>query len=56
MVFSTAEVIFVTGSGKSAIEDHFDVDLGLEAALSAPGKEALLAQVREVSSLVEVAH
>ncbi|MEZ5499489.1 MAG: UTP--glucose-1-phosphate uridylyltransferase GalU [Steroidobacteraceae bacterium] len=41
-------LIFVTGSSKRAIEDHFDVDQQLEDALLAQGKHDLVAQVRSV--------
>jgi UTP--glucose-1-phosphate uridylyltransferase len=46
--------IFVTAEGKSAIEDHFDRNLRLEAFLAERGKDELLRVVREVGSLVEV--
>ena len=36
------ELVFVTGRGKSAIENHFDNNYELEATLSATGKEAAL--------------
>ncbi|MAD60470.1 MAG: UTP--glucose-1-phosphate uridylyltransferase [Myxococcales bacterium] len=36
------QFIFVTGRGKSAIEDHFDHSFELEHALTAHGKEAAL--------------
>jgi UTP--glucose-1-phosphate uridylyltransferase len=42
------EMIFVTGRHKRAIEDHFDKAYELETELERKGKEALLAQVREV--------
>lgn len=41
-------LVFVTGRGKRAIEDHFDRDPSLEAALAARGQEALLAAVQSV--------
>jgi UTP--glucose-1-phosphate uridylyltransferase len=50
--FDTA--IFVTAEGKSAIEDHFDRSLRLEAFLADRGKHDLLAQVRAVGELVRV--
>ncbi|MEJ2604781.1 MAG: UTP--glucose-1-phosphate uridylyltransferase GalU [Gammaproteobacteria bacterium] len=40
------KLVFVTGSTKRAIEDHFDVDPELERALSEAGKERLLEMVR----------
>jgi UTP--glucose-1-phosphate uridylyltransferase len=42
------DMIFVTGKHKRAIEDHFDKAYELETELERKGKEALLAQVREV--------
>jgi UTP--glucose-1-phosphate uridylyltransferase len=40
------EFIFVTGRGKTAIEDHFDYSFELETVLEARGKKAELAVVR----------
>lgn len=42
------EIIFVTGRGKTALEDHFDLNPELERALSERGKQAELAAVRDV--------
>jgi UTP--glucose-1-phosphate uridylyltransferase len=41
------EFIFVTGRGKSAIEDHFDESYELEDSLGKRGKSALLEAVRD---------
>ncbi|MEM6810632.1 MAG: UTP--glucose-1-phosphate uridylyltransferase GalU [Pseudomonadota bacterium] len=41
-------LVFVTGSSKRAIEDHFDTDPELERALETSGKTALLASVRDI--------
>ncbi len=49
-------VILVTGRGKNAIEDHFDVAAELEAFLEARGKTDQLAEIRKVSNLVNVAY
>jgi UTP--glucose-1-phosphate uridylyltransferase len=46
--------IFVTAEGKSAIEDHFDRNLRLEAFLAERGKLDLLEVVRQVGSMVQV--
>jgi len=46
--------IFVTAEGKSAIEDHFDRNLRLEAFLAERRKDELLRVVREVGNLVQV--
>jgi UTP--glucose-1-phosphate uridylyltransferase len=50
------QIILVTGRGKNAIEDHFDVSFELEAMLAERGKEDLLAQVREISQMIEIAY
>jgi len=50
------QIILVTGRGKNAIEDHFDVSFELEALLAEKGKDDLLAEVREISNLIEVAY
>jgi UTP--glucose-1-phosphate uridylyltransferase len=48
--------IFVTGRGKSAIENHFDVSAELEHELAGRGKEPLRKQVRAISSLCNVVY
>jgi UTP--glucose-1-phosphate uridylyltransferase len=50
------DVIIVTGRGKSAIEDHFDVSFELEHLLESRGKKDLLATVRAVSDIIDVAY
>lgn len=45
------EVIFITGKGKRAIEDHFDHAGELEAYLEKRGKQELARKVRALSSL-----
>jgi len=42
------KLIFITGSSKRAIEDHFDSDPELEKALTAAGKEDLLQSIRGI--------
>jgi UTP--glucose-1-phosphate uridylyltransferase len=42
------EMIFVTGRGKQAIEDHFDKAYELEAELAAHGKVKLLTEIRSL--------
>src|SRR4051812_26657542 len=49
-------IIIVTGRGKTAIEDHFDVSFELEHLLESRNKKDLLATVREVSDLINVAY
>jgi len=41
-------LVFITGSSKRAIEDHFDSDPELEAALESQGKRELLETVRGI--------
>jgi UTP--glucose-1-phosphate uridylyltransferase len=48
------QVIFVTGAGKSAIEDYFDRSYGLEAWLAEKGKDESLAQMKKISEMIEV--
>ena len=48
------DVVFVTGRGKSALEDHFDVSPELERFLEEKGKPDLLKMVREVSRMAHV--
>jgi UTP--glucose-1-phosphate uridylyltransferase len=48
--------IFVTGRGKTAIEDHFDVSFELEHLLETRSKKDLLATVRAVSDMINVAY
>ena len=49
-------VLLVTGRGKHAIEDHFDVSVELEAFLAARGKHGQLAEIRAISNLVNVGY
>jgi len=50
------QIIIVTGRGKSAIEDHFDVSYELEKMLEERGKTDLLAIVRQISDMIHVAY
>ncbi len=43
-----SKLVFVTGSSKRAIEDHFDSDVELEQALVEAGKDELLASVQGI--------
>ena len=49
-------MIIVTGRGKTAIEDHFDVSFELEQLLESRGKQDLLSVVRNVSDMIDVAY
>jgi UTP--glucose-1-phosphate uridylyltransferase len=50
------QIIIVTGRGKSAIEDHFDVSYELEKMLQERGKTDLLDIVRRISDMIHVAY
>jgi UTP--glucose-1-phosphate uridylyltransferase len=49
-------IIIVTGRGKSAIEDHFDVSFELEHTLESRNKKDLLKIVRNVSDMIDVSY
>src|ERR1700724_220674 len=49
-------IIIVTGRGKTAIEDHFDVSFELEHLLETRQKKDLLATVRSVSDMIDVSY
>lgn len=48
------QILFVTGRGKRALEDHFDIAFELEALLYDKGKDAELSQVREIAEMVDI--
>ncbi|MBI3752517.1 MAG: UTP--glucose-1-phosphate uridylyltransferase GalU [Deltaproteobacteria bacterium] len=50
------DVIIVTGMGKTAIEDHFDVSFELEILLKEKKKEDILRMVEEVSNLIHFSY
>jgi UTP--glucose-1-phosphate uridylyltransferase len=50
------DIILVTGRGKNAIEDHFDVSIELESFLESRGKLDQLHEIRNISSLINVAY
>jgi UTP--glucose-1-phosphate uridylyltransferase len=49
-------ILIVTGRGKNAIEDHFDVAVELESYLEQRGKTALLEEVRKITQLIKVSY
>src|SRR5450631_2239194 len=51
-----ANIILVTGRGKNAIEDHFDVSVELETFLEARGKREQLDEIRKISNLINFAY
>jgi UTP--glucose-1-phosphate uridylyltransferase len=50
------QILMITGRGKQAIEDHFDVSYELERILEARGKTDLLKVVRQISDSIHVAY
>src|SRR5271155_2043848 len=50
------QIIIVTGRGKTAIEDHFDVSYELERILEDHGKTELLRIVRKISDMIHVSY
>ncbi|HVH85591.1 MAG TPA: UTP--glucose-1-phosphate uridylyltransferase GalU [Terriglobales bacterium] len=50
------QIIIITGRGKSAIEDHFDVSYELEKMLEERRKTELLTIVRQISDMIHVAY
>jgi UTP--glucose-1-phosphate uridylyltransferase len=48
------QILFVTGRGKRALEDYFDIAFELEAILYNKGKDAELAQVRKIAEMVKI--
>ncbi|MBP1623871.1 MAG: UDP-glucose pyrophosphorylase [Acidobacteria bacterium] len=49
-------LVIITGRGKNAIEDHFDISYELEKILEERGKSDLLSLVRAVSEMVHIAY
>ena len=49
-------IVVVTGRGKNAIEDHFDVSTELEAFLESRGKKDLADEIRKVSDTIQVSY
>src|SRR6202522_2717414 len=50
------QILIITGRGKQAIEDHFDVSYELERMLEERGKTDLLRIVRSISDMIYVAY
>jgi UTP--glucose-1-phosphate uridylyltransferase len=49
-------IIIVTGRGKTAIEDHFDVSFELERLLEEREKEGMLKEIRSISEMARVSY
>jgi UTP--glucose-1-phosphate uridylyltransferase len=48
------QVLFVTGRGKRAIEDHFDISFELESILREKGKEDEFKEVRDIAEMMSI--
>ncbi len=51
-----SNIILVTGRGKNAIEDHFDVSAELETFLESRGKIEQLEEIRAISSMINLSY
>ena len=51
-----SNIVIVTGRGKNAIEDHFDVNVELESFLEQRGKKSQLDEIRQITSLIQVSY
>ena len=49
-------IIVVTGRGKGAMEDHFDISYELDATLERKGKKELLEISRKISSMARISY
>src|SRR5579872_2468971 len=49
-------ITIVTGRGKNAIEDHFDVSYELENVLHGRGKHDLLEEIRKISNMIHLTY
>jgi UTP--glucose-1-phosphate uridylyltransferase len=49
-------IVIVTGRGKNAIEDHFDVAVELESYLEQRGKKEQLEEIRQITRLINVSY
>jgi len=47
------QIIIITGRGKRAIEDHFDISFELEEILKQTGKSRLLPELRKISDMAD---
>jgi|SRR5262245_27512316 len=50
------DIILITGRGKNAIEDHFDVSVELETFLESRGRSEQLTEIRKISNMMDLAY
>jgi len=48
------QILFVTGRGKRALEDYFDISFELEALLQEKGKEKAFKEIRDIAEMVNI--
>lgn len=48
------QILFVTGRGKRAIEDHFDISFELESLLREKGKDDTLQEIHKISEMIKI--
>src|SRR5688500_5389942 len=51
-----ANIVIVTGRGKNAIEDHFDIAIELESFLEQRGKTQQLEEIRKITRMMQVSY
>src|SRR5262245_19497360 len=49
-------IIIITGRGKNAIEDHFDVSPELERILEQRGEKDMLSTIKRISDMVNLSY
>lgn len=49
-------IVLVTGRGKNAIEDHFDISYELEQKLMQKNQQAMLEEVQSISNMITVSY
>lgn len=50
------EIIIITGRGKRAIEDHFDIAFELEENLKIKGEDSLLSEIQRIANMVTLCY
>ncbi len=48
------DILFVTGRGKRALEDYFDISFELEALLQEKGKDKAFKEIRDIADMVKI--
>lgn len=47
-------ILFVTGRGKRALEDYFDISFELEALLQEKGKDKAFQEIRDIADMIKI--